>query len=73
MHIEVLIPDFKGDEAAIQKVIDAAPDVINHNIEVVEDLFPHDATTGELSAEFRGVENTKNKGKKQFQRNLDSW
>jgi lipoyl synthase len=38
--IEVLIPDFKADEAAIQKVIDAAPDVINHNIEVVEDLFP---------------------------------
>jgi len=38
--IEVLIPDFKGDETAIQKVIDAAPDVINHNIEVVEDLFP---------------------------------
>ena len=39
-HIEVLIPDFKGDDTAIQKVIDAAPDVINHNIEVVEDLFP---------------------------------
>jgi lipoic acid synthetase len=39
-HIEVLIPDFKGYEAAIQKVIDAKPDVINHNIEVVEDLFP---------------------------------
>jgi lipoic acid synthetase len=38
-HIEVLIPDFKGDDTAIQKVIDAAPDVINHNIEVVEDLF----------------------------------
>jgi lipoic acid synthetase len=36
----VLIPDFKGDDTAIQKVIDAAPDVINHNIEVVEDLFP---------------------------------
>jgi lipoic acid synthetase len=39
-HIEVLIPDFKGKDTAIQKVIDAAPDVINHNIEVVEDLFP---------------------------------
>jgi lipoic acid synthetase len=38
--IEVLIPDFRGDEAAIQKVVDAAPDVINHNIEVVETLFP---------------------------------
>jgi lipoic acid synthetase len=38
--IEVLIPDFKGSETAIQKVVNAAPDVINHNIEVVEDLFP---------------------------------
>jgi lipoic acid synthetase len=38
--IEVLIPDFRGDKTAIQKVVDAAPDVINHNIEVVEDLFP---------------------------------
>jgi lipoic acid synthetase len=39
-NIEVLIPDFRGDEAAIQKVVDAVPDVINHNIEVVETLFP---------------------------------
>ncbi|DAC73332.1 MAG TPA: lipoyl synthase [Thermoplasmata archaeon] len=38
--IEVLIPDFRGNNEAIQKIIDAAPDVINHNIEVVEDLFP---------------------------------
>jgi len=38
--IELLIPDFQGDVAALQKVIDATPDVINHNIEVVEDLFP---------------------------------
>jgi len=39
--IEVLIPDFRGDEAVIQKIVDAAPEVINHNIEVVEALFPH--------------------------------
>jgi lipoic acid synthetase len=38
--IEVLIPDFMGNVAAVQTVIDAAPDVINHNIEVVEELFP---------------------------------
>jgi lipoic acid synthetase len=38
--IEVLIPDFKGDLAVIQQIIDATPDVLNHNIEVVEDLFP---------------------------------
>jgi lipoic acid synthetase len=39
--IELLIPDFRGDETAIQKVIDADPDVMNHNIEVVESLFTH--------------------------------
>jgi lipoic acid synthetase len=39
-RVEVLIPDFKGDKKALQTVIDAEPDVINHNIEVVEELFP---------------------------------
>jgi lipoic acid synthetase len=38
--IEVLIPDFKGDIDSLKKVIEADPDVINHNIEVVERLFP---------------------------------
>jgi lipoic acid synthetase len=38
--IEVLIPDFRGNVTAIQNVVGAAPDVINHNIEVVEELFP---------------------------------
>lgn len=38
--IEVLIPDFQGETHAIQKIIDAHPDVINHNLEVVEGLFP---------------------------------
>ena len=39
-HIEVLIPDFKGKQEAIQTVLSANPDVVNHNIEVVETLFP---------------------------------
>ncbi len=38
--VEVLIPDFQGKADALQKVIDAGPDVINHNIEVVSSLFP---------------------------------
>ena len=38
--VEVLIPDFKGSKEALKKVIDTQPDVINHNIEVVEELFP---------------------------------
>lgn len=37
--IEVLIPDFQGNATALQKVIDAKPDVINHNIEVVKPMF----------------------------------
>jgi len=38
--IEVLIPDFKGDIKSLRKIITAKPDVINHNIEVVKELFP---------------------------------
>lgn len=38
--IEVLIPDFKGKHDDIRRVIDAAPDVISHNIETVRRLTP---------------------------------
>jgi len=38
--IEVLTPDFKGDDAAIRRVIDARPHVFNHNLETVERLTP---------------------------------
>jgi lipoic acid synthetase len=33
--IEVLIPDFKGDGDALQLVVEAKPDVLNHNVETV--------------------------------------
>jgi lipoic acid synthetase len=36
--VEALIPDFHGDEASLQKITDAHPDVIGHNIETVEEL-----------------------------------
>ncbi|WP_313693135.1 lipoyl synthase [Halorarum halobium] len=36
--VEVLIPDFGGDEAAIRRIIEAGPDVIAHNVETVERL-----------------------------------
>jgi lipoic acid synthetase len=39
-QVEVLTPDFKGDEAALAVVLAAAPDVFNHNIETVPRLFP---------------------------------
>lgn len=34
-EIEVLIPDFKGDRDALRTVMDAGPEVLNHNIETV--------------------------------------
>lgn len=36
--LETLIPDFKGEVENIQRVIDAAPEVVSHNIETVERL-----------------------------------
>ncbi len=37
--IEILTPDFKGDKNALDIIIKSQPDVFNHNIETVEDLF----------------------------------
>ena len=37
--IEVLIPDFKGSETALKIVMDAQPEIINHNVETVKRLF----------------------------------
>lgn len=39
--IEVLIPDFKGEEFALNIVLDALPDILNHNMETVPRLY-HD-------------------------------
>ncbi|MDC1071052.1 lipoyl synthase [Acidimicrobiia bacterium] len=36
--VEVLIPDFKGDRRAIDNIIDASPEVLNHNLETVPRL-----------------------------------
>ncbi|HZH01836.1 MAG TPA: lipoyl synthase [Flavisolibacter sp.] len=36
--LETLIPDFKGQKENIERVIDAAPEVVSHNIETVERL-----------------------------------
>ncbi len=40
LMVEVLIPDFKGNRAAIETVVRAAPEVIGHNMETVPRLYP---------------------------------
>ncbi len=37
--VEVLIPDFKGSEAALQIVVAARPDILNHNLETIDRLY----------------------------------
>jgi len=38
-RIEVLIPDFQGSESALRTVLDACPDILNHNTETVPRLY----------------------------------
>lgn len=38
--IEVLVPDFHADDSCIQTVLDAGPEIYNHNMETVERLTP---------------------------------
>lgn len=38
--VEVLIPDFQGNKPALEMVLEAAPNVLNHNMETVKRLYP---------------------------------
>ena len=39
IRVEVLIPDFKGDESAVETVVRSGIDVLNHNVETVPRLY----------------------------------
>jgi lipoic acid synthetase len=39
VRIELLVPDFQGNEDAISSIVQARPDVLNHNMETVERLY----------------------------------
>jgi lipoic acid synthetase len=54
--VEVLIPDFQGGEAALLAVLEARPDVLNHNVETVPHLYKRvrpDADYGQSLAVLR--------------------
>mgnify|MGYP006296161723 CR=1 FL=1 len=57
--IEVLIPDFKGKTSSLKKVIESKPDVINHNIEVVKDLFSSIRPDGDYNTSLNLLKNIK--------------
>jgi lipoic acid synthetase len=55
--IEVLIPDFQGSSAALEKVVAAKPDVINHNMEVVKSMFPRLRPQGNYDVSLKLLKN----------------
>ncbi|MEM0493310.1 MAG: lipoyl synthase [Candidatus Thermoplasmatota archaeon] len=58
-RVEALIPDFKGDVSALRTIIDSEPDVINHNIEVVKELFPTIRPQGDYDRSIKLLEHIK--------------
>ena len=54
--IETLIPDFDGNAALIQKVIDARPEVISHNVETVRWLTPQIRSRAKYDISLKTIE-----------------
>jgi lipoic acid synthetase len=63
LTIEALIPDFDGKPENIQKIIDASPDVISHNIETVNRLTPLIRTKAKYDRSLAVIKYISGKGK----------
>lgn len=61
--IETLIPDFDGNKECLQKIIDAGPDVISHNVETVERLTPVIRTKAKYKTSLQVLRYISEKGK----------
>ncbi|HEX3873702.1 MAG TPA: lipoyl synthase [Solirubrobacteraceae bacterium] len=61
-QIEVLTPDFQGQEMPLARVIAARPDVFNHNVEVVPRLYPVARRGSEFLRSARVLRNAKDLG-----------
>jgi lipoic acid synthetase len=57
VRVEVLIPDFLGDEDALRTVLDAGPDVLNHNMETVKRLYKRVRPAGRYERSLRLLRN----------------
>ena len=57
--VEVLTPDFRGKLECVERVLDAGPDVFNHNIETVPRLFPSIRLGGNYQRSIHVLEHAK--------------
>lgn len=62
--IETLIPDFDGKHENLKMIIDAAPDIISHNLETVRRLTPHIRTKAKYDRSLEVINYISGKGKK---------
>ncbi|MCP9455159.1 MAG: lipoyl synthase [Nitrospira sp.] len=60
--VEVLIPDFEGNEEALKTVCAEQPDILNHNIETVPRLFPRIRPRGKYQRSIELLERAKGWG-----------
>ncbi|MFY9469983.1 MAG: lipoyl synthase [Solirubrobacterales bacterium] len=58
-RVEVLTPDFRGQEMPLARVIEARPDVFNHNVEVVPRLYPYARRGSTFARSCRVLRNAK--------------
>ncbi len=61
-RVEVLIPDLRGDASALRTVIEARPDVLNHNIETVPSLYPLARPQADYTRSLLLLERARNAG-----------
>lgn len=59
--VEVLVPDFQGSEEALDTVLAARPEVLNHNLETVPRLYPLVRPQADYARSLRLLEKAKNK------------
>ena len=60
--LEVLIPDFQGNLDYVQKVIDAKPEIISHNLETVKRITPQIRTKALYDSSLRVIEHISKSG-----------
>ncbi|MBT3271036.1 lipoyl synthase [Candidatus Poribacteria bacterium] len=60
--IEVLVPDFQGNWDALQRVTDAAPDILNHNVETVPRLYPRVRPQAKFERSLEALHRSKEAG-----------
>ncbi len=57
--VEVLIPDFNGDQSALKTVMSSEPSTLNHNIETVRRIFPKVRPKGDYDMSLKLLEKAK--------------